>query len=38
MSNMDLFLISFSILIAILGVVVYNIDFSKFKKKDSYER
>ena len=38
MSNMDLFLISFSILIAILGIVVYNIDFSKFKKKNSYEK
>jgi len=38
MSNMDLFLISFSVLIAIAGVVVYNIDFSKFKKKDLYEK
>ena len=38
MSNMDLFLISFSILIAILGIVVYNIDFSKFEKKNSYEK
>ena len=34
MSRMDLFLISFSALIAIIGIVVYNIDFSKFKKKD----
>ena len=38
MDNVNLFLITFSI-IALIGIFIINsIDFSKFKKKDSYER
>jgi len=38
MDNVNLFLITFSI-IALIGIfIINNIDFSKFKKKDSYER
>ena len=38
MDSVNLFLITF-IIIALIGIIVINnIDFSKFKKKDSYER
>jgi len=32
MDGANLFLITFSILISIIGIVVYNIDFSKWEK------
>jgi len=38
MDSANLFLITFSIIALIGIIVVNNIDFSKFKKKDSYER
>ena len=38
MDNVNLFLITFSIIALIGIIVVNNIDFSKFKKKDLYEK
>ena len=38
MDNVNLFLITFSIIALIGIIVVNNVDFSKFKKKDSYEK
>jgi len=32
MDGANLFLITFSILISIIGIIVYNIDFSKWEK------
>ena len=37
MSNSELFLISFSILGMVAGVIVYNIDFSKWENKHSHD-
>ena len=38
MDNVNLFLIIFSIIALIGIIVVNNIDFSKLKKKDLYEK
>jgi hypothetical protein len=37
MDNSNLFLISFTILFAVMGLVVYNIDFSRWEDKHSHE-
>ncbi len=37
MDSTNLFLVSFTILFAIMGIVVYNIDFTKWDNKHSHE-
>jgi len=37
MSSSELFLVSFSVLGVIVGIIVYNTDFSKWESKHSHD-
>ncbi len=37
MDSGNLFLITFTIIISVVGMIVYNIDFSKWENKNSHD-